>query len=97
MSGGREGRPRDVEPVGGGEELVGVFTSAKKAHKFKELARVLRTDIGGLAKPGGQRMEACACGQLLLLAPWDHHNERLTIRRDQCLALNDMARVICEG
>ena len=50
-----------------------------------------------LAKPGGQRMEACARGQLLLLAPWDHHNERLTIRRDQCLALNDMARVICEG
>ena len=50
-----------------------------------------------LAKPGGQRMEACACGQLLLLAPWAHHNERLTIRRDQCLALNDMARLICEG
>ena len=50
-----------------------------------------------LAKPGGQRMEACARGQLLLLAPWAHHNERITIRRDQCLALNDMARVICEG
>ena len=49
-----------------------------------------------LAKPGGQRMDACARGQLLLLAPWAHHNERLTIRRDQCLALNDMARVICE-
>ncbi len=49
-----------------------------------------------LAKPGGKRMEACARGQLLLLAPWDHHNERLTIRRDQCLALNDMARLICE-
>ncbi len=26
-----------------------------------------------LAKPGGQRMEACARGQLLLLAPWEHH------------------------
>ena len=49
-----------------------------------------------LAKPSGKRMEACARGQLLLLAPWNHHNERLTIRRDQCLALNDMARVICE-
>lgn len=49
-----------------------------------------------LAKPGGRRMDACARGQLLLLAPWAHHNERLTIRRDQCLALNDMARVICE-
>ena len=49
-----------------------------------------------LAKPGGKRMEACARGQLLLLAPWEHHNERLTIRRDQCLSLNDMARMICE-
>lgn len=49
-----------------------------------------------LAKPGGKRMEACASGQLLLLAPWEHHNERLTIRRDQCLALNEMARIICE-
>ena len=49
-----------------------------------------------LAKPGGRRMDACARGQLLLLAPWAHHNERLTIRRDQCMALNDMARVICE-
>ena len=49
-----------------------------------------------LAKPGGLRMDACARGQLLLLAPWEHHNERLTIRRDQCLALNEMARIICE-
>ena len=49
-----------------------------------------------LAKPGGQRMEACQRGQLLLLAPWQHHGERLTIRRSQCLALNDMAKMICE-
>jgi hypothetical protein len=49
-----------------------------------------------LTKPDGRRMDACARGQLLLLAPWAHHNERLTIRRDQCMALNDMARVICE-
>lgn len=50
-----------------------------------------------LAKPGGKRMEACASGKLLLLAPWQHHNEQLTIRRSQCLSLNEMARVICEG
>lgn len=49
-----------------------------------------------LAKPGGKRMEACARGQLLLLAPWEHHNERLIIRRDQCLALNEMSRMICQ-
>ena len=49
-----------------------------------------------LAKPGGKRMEACASGQLLILAPWEHHNERTTISRTQCLSLNDMARIICE-
>ena len=50
-----------------------------------------------LAKPGGRRMEACASGQLLILAPWEHHNEKLLIKRGQCLALNDMARAICSG
>ena len=50
-----------------------------------------------LAKPGGKRMEACARGQLLILAPWEHHNERVTIKRGQCLELNEMARMICEG
>lgn len=49
-----------------------------------------------LAKPGGARMDACARGQLLILAPWEHHNERLTISRNQCLSLNEMARIICE-
>jgi REP element-mobilizing transposase RayT len=49
-----------------------------------------------LAKPGGARMEACARGQLLILAPWEHHNERVTISRNQCLSLNEMAKIICE-
>lgn len=49
-----------------------------------------------LAKPGGQRMDACARGQLLLLAPWEHHNERTTITRNQCLTLNALAHQICE-
>lgn len=48
-----------------------------------------------LAKPGGRRMEACARGQMLILAPWEHHNERTTISRSQCLSLNDMAHAIC--
>jgi len=48
-----------------------------------------------LAKPGGKRMDACSEGRLLILAPWEHHNERLTIRRDQCQTLNEMARRIC--
>jgi hypothetical protein len=50
-----------------------------------------------LAKPCGKRMDACARGQLLILAPWGHHNEKLTIKRGQCLELNEMAKIICEG
>ena len=49
-----------------------------------------------LAKPGGKRMEACSRGKLLILAPWEHHNEHVTISRGQCLNLNEMARMICE-
>jgi len=49
-----------------------------------------------LAKPGGKRMEACSRGQLLILAPWQHHNERISIIRSQCLSLNEMARQICQ-
>lgn len=48
-----------------------------------------------LAKPGGRRFDACAQGRLLMLAPWEHHNDRRSIRRDQCLNLNEMARAIC--
>ena len=50
-----------------------------------------------LAKPGGKKFDACAEGRLLILAPWEHHNERRTIRRDQCLTLNDIAAMICGG
>ena len=49
-----------------------------------------------LAKPSGRRMEACAAGQLLILAPLEHHNEQIAIRRGQCLQLNDIARRLCE-
>lgn len=48
-----------------------------------------------LAKPGGKRFDACAQGKLLLLAPWEHHNDRRTIQRQQCMALNDIAAAIC--
>ena len=50
-----------------------------------------------LAKPGGQRMEACARGQLLILAPWEHHNEQITISRRQCLSLNELAERLCSA
>ena len=45
-------------------------------------------------RPGGEFFEACAQGKLLILAPWEHHNERLLITRDKCLAMNQMAKEI---
>lgn len=53
--------------------------------------------FGELAKPGGARFDACAEGRLLILAPWEHHNQRLTINRTQCLSLNEMTKVVCEN
>ena len=50
-----------------------------------------------LTKPQGEQFDACAAGRLLLLAPWDHHNERRTITAWQCQQLNLMATAICEG
>ena len=46
-------------------------------------------------KPGGEFFEACSRGELLILAPWEHHNERNLISRKQCLTLNELAMDIC--
>lgn len=46
-------------------------------------------------KPSGRHFNACASGKLLMLAPWEHHNERRTITREQCLQLNEMTSDIC--
>ena len=48
-------------------------------------------------KPNGRHFNACASGKLLMLAPWEHHNERRTITREQCLQLNEMAKDLCNG
>lgn len=47
-----------------------------------------------MSKPHGKAFEACSRGQMLILAPWQHHNEHLTIQRSQCLELNEMANDI---
>ena len=53
---------------------------------------LLENGFSDMAKPGGRRFDACAAGQLLLLAPWQHHNDDRAITRDKCLLLNEMAR-----
>jgi hypothetical protein len=50
-----------------------------------------------MSKPHGSAFDACSKGQLLIVAPWEHHNEQLKIKRGQCLQLNEMARILCES
>jgi len=49
VSGWGEGAPGNMEPVGGGEELVGVLPVSKEVHQYRELRRVFRMDVGSLA------------------------------------------------
>lgn len=64
----------------------------------KDYPEIVLKDNGfePLAKPSGQSFDACAKGQLLLLGPVKHENERKAITRGQCLSLNDIAERICE-
>lgn len=48
------------------------------------------------SKPGHQYYEACADGRFLILAPWEHQNERIPLTRTMCLTLNEMRKQICE-
>lgn len=66
---------------------------------FAEGLPIIRLQENGftdLAKPGGQLFEACAGGRLLILAPWEQHNEHRTITRGQCLTLNELSALICK-
>lgn len=55
---------------------------------------ILENGFPPLYKPPGKYFEACAIGLLLMLAPWPYHMEKRTITRQQCLALNEMAKAI---
>ena len=48
-------------------------------------------------KPSGRQFDACAEGRLLLVAPWEHHNEWRTINREQCEVLNTLATQIAHN
>lgn len=48
-----------------------------------------------LTKPSGLYFDACSKGQILLLGPTYHDNERKVISRSKCLSLNDIAGRLC--
>lgn len=47
------------------------------------------------SKPGHQYFEACSEGRFLILAPWEHQNEHISLTRAMCLSLNSMTKQIC--
>ena len=49
VAGWGEGTPGDVEPGGGGKELVGVLPFHEEIHERGELLGIFRADIGCLA------------------------------------------------
>lgn len=57
--------------------------------------QLLENGFSPMWKPGGEMFNACATGQVLLVAPWPYHSDRHTITRDQCNRLNDLAALIC--
>ena len=57
--------------------------------------QLLENGFSPMWKPGGEMFDACASGQVLLVAPWPYHCDRHTITRDQCNRLNDLAALIC--
>ena len=57
--------------------------------------QLLENGFSPMWKSGGEMFNACANGQVLLVAPWPYHSDRNTITRDQCNRLNDLAALIC--
>lgn len=49
-----------------------------------------------LSKPHGEQFYACAKGTLLMLSPWEHHNEKRKLTSMQCQQLNLMALEISQ-
>lgn len=88
----RKGRVMVSPRISPGEKAI-MDAAFAEGHPIILLVENGFTDF---AKPQGRYFDACAEGRMLILAPWEHHNEKGNIRRSQCMALNDMARKICE-
>ena len=57
---------------------------------------IMENGFTPLSKPHGEQFDACARGRLLMLAPWEHHNEKKKITAEQCSQMNLMALEICK-
>ena len=57
---------------------------------------LLENGFTPLSKPHGEQFYACGKGQLLMLSPWEHHNEKKVITAEKCKQLNLMAIELCK-
>ena len=57
---------------------------------------VVENGFTALSKPHGEQFYACAEGRLLMLSPWEHHNEKRKLTAEQCRQMNLMALELCE-
>ena len=51
--------------------------------------------FNSFSRPDHQFYGACAEGHFLILAPWEHQNQRIPLTRSMCLQLNAMTAAIC--
>lgn len=60
------------------------------------LITLLDNGLDPMSKPSGERFRACAEGRLLILSPFPHRNNHITISRATCETLNALAWDICK-
>ena len=56
---------------------------------------IMENGFTPLSKPHGEQFYACGRGQLLMLSPWEHHNEKKPLTAEMCRQMNLMAMEIC--
>ena len=52
---------------------------------------IMENGFTPLSKPHGEQFYGCAKGLLLMLSPWEHHNEKRRLTAQQCTEMNLMA------
>ncbi len=52
---------------------------------------IVQNGFTPLSKPRGEQFDACSEGRLLMLSPWEHHNEQRSLTTYQCQQMNLMA------
>jgi hypothetical protein len=55
---------------------------------------IINNGFDAMSKPGGKLFDACAAGKVLLISPFDHHNDYQPLTAECCRQMNALARAI---